>query len=80
MKKLVNIFVTFFVIIIGKGCIIAPVYLIFAPFVTAYRWNGVFRKYFAALRFEFTCVIHCLSDDWYAGCKEFVFNLSTLEK
>lgn len=45
MKKFINIIGTVVFIVILKGCILAPIYLTFAPIVTAYRWGVPLEHY-----------------------------------
>ena len=76
MKKIVNVLVTVFVIGILKGFIVAPIYLIFAPFVTAWKWGFRWSSVKCAIPFEYKCVWHTLRNDWRDGCEAFIFNLS----
>lgn len=75
MKKLVNIVMTIIIIVVLKGCVIAPLYLCVSPFVTAYRWGGM-RHLRHSVPFEVKCVWHTLSQDWHDGCAAFIFNLN----
>lgn len=74
MKTIVNVIATAFFICLLKGGIIAPLYLLVAPFVTAYKW-GSMRHLRVAIPFEIKCVWHCLRNDWRDGCKAFVFDI-----
>ena len=73
MKAIVNIILTAFVIGLIKGCILAPLYLIFAPFVTAYQWRTL--SLHKVVKFEFVSLWHTLCDDWRTGCRAIWFNL-----
>ena len=75
MKRIINIIVTFFVFVILKGCIIAPLYLCYQLIVTIYRyWRG---HLWCAIRFEILCVWHTLRNDWHDGCKAIVFEVKS---
>lgn len=76
MKKTINVFVTFCVIVLLKGFIMAPVYLCFAPFVTACQWGFRMSTVKCAIPFEFKCVWHTLQSDWRDGCETIIFDLS----
>ena len=76
MKKFINVFATVLVIVILKGCAIAPVYLCFAPIVTAYRWGFRLSSIKAAILFEYKGVWHTLCNDWRDGCEAFVFDVT----
>lgn len=75
MKKCINIIMTIIVIVILKGCVLAPIYLLFAPFVTAYKWGFRWTSVKAAIPFEYRCVWHTLCNDWKNGCAAFIFKL-----
>lgn len=68
MKKLINIIMTVFIIVILKGCVLAPIYLTYAPIVTAYRWGFSVRTLCRTIPFEFRSVWHTLRNDWRDGC------------
>ena len=74
MKKTINIIVAVLHIVIM--CLFAPIYLLYAPVITAVRWGG-FRKYYLryALPFEVRCVWHTLRDDWRMDCEAVIFEL-----
>jgi len=74
MKKIVNVLVTLFVIVLKYG-VLAPIYLLYAPIVTALRWGGI-RKLRYTLPFEVRCVCHSLRDDWREWTEGFIFDLS----
>lgn len=73
MKKIVNVLVTLFVIVLKYG-VFAPIYLLYSPIVTALRWGGI-RKLRYALPFEVRCVCHSLRNDWRDGCDAMIFNV-----
>ena len=75
MKKLTNIIATIFVIVLLKGCIIAPLWLCVDPFVTAYQWGGMSKLRYS-IPFCFKSVWHTLSTDWQDGCAAFIYNLN----
>lgn len=73
MKKIVNVLVTLFVIVLKYG-VFAPIYLLYSPIVTALRWGGI-RKLRYALPFEVRCVYHSLRNDWRDWCDAMIFNV-----
>ena len=73
MKKIVNIIVA--VLHITIMCLLAPIYLLIQPVVTAHQWGGIWKRYRYALPFEVRCVWHTLRDDWRMDCQAIVFEL-----
>lgn len=76
MKKFINILGTVFFIVIVKGCFFAPIYLTYAPIVTAYHWGFSLRHLRMAIPFEYRSVWHTLRNDWRDGCEALFFNLA----
>ena len=75
MKKFVNIILTIFAIVILKGLIVAPLYLLIAPLVTAYNRGFNLRHILMDYPFEASCVWHTLRNDWRDGCEALIFEL-----
>ena len=75
MKKFINIIVTVFLVVILKGCILAPIYIVIAPIVTSIRWGMTRKAICCAFPFEIRCVWHTLRNDWRDGCNAMVFDL-----
>ena len=71
MKKIVNVMVTLFLMVLKYG-VCAPIYLLYAPVVTALRWGGI-RKLRYSLPFEVRVVCENLRDMWREDCDAFVF-------
>lgn len=79
MKKFVNIILTIFAIVILKGLIVAPLYLLIGPLVTAYKWGFTLRDIRMAYPFEVRAVWHTLRNDWHDGCEALIFELGNKE-
>lgn len=71
MKRTINFLFAIFVC--ALLLIIAPIHLLFAPFVTAYHWGG---HYFAAFRFEFMCVRKAIKREYENFCDAGIYKLS----
>lgn len=71
MKKIVNVMVTLFLMVLKYG-VCAPIYLLYAPVVTALRWGGI-RKLRYSLPFEVRCVWDRLREDWHEWREAIVF-------
>ncbi len=80
MKRLVNVLMTFIVIVIIKGCVIAPLYLTVSHFTTWWAWGHDRCNLWLATRFEYKRVWRTLCSDFRDGCNAFIFNLNKSKK
>lgn len=71
MKRTINFLFAIFICCLLL--IIAPIHLLYAPFVTAYHWRG---RYFAAFRFEFMCVCQTIKRKYKNFLKAGIYKLS----